>query len=447
MSKHQVALWVWLATAFIGGVANAESLNLPETSFAEFRTIILETLKTQPELFLEKSRLEELAQRRTEVAAQRLPQVRFGFENRSDIVSADRTAFDSGNRLDAVVTASQLLYDFGASGYKVAAADLEIEAQRWQRRVIREELVLDLISAHYEVARNQALQSLALTNVEEHKVLVEQVEERVQAGAGSKADLLRARSQWVAARTALTTINGQLRSSERIYHERFQMRSQQLYRVAPGFLKPVQELPSESQTLSTNPRYQSVRQKTESAKFAALGAARDSLPKLSLELQGRRFDVDDSDLAEDDLAVLVSVDYPLYSGGAQSARTRQAAARQAQGEYQQQVLLREITRQEQTARNAITTREEEMALAAESLAADRSVLDAYKAQFQIGRRSLGDVLDAQRDVFESGRRLVNASFDYDLANYSLLQIHGELLPIFEEARGTELQGSGDVHAN
>ena len=62
MSKHQVALWVWLATAFIGGVANAESLNLPETSFAEFRTIILETLKTQPELFLEKSRLEELAE-------------------------------------------------------------------------------------------------------------------------------------------------------------------------------------------------------------------------------------------------------------------------------------------------------------------------------------------------------------------------------------------------
>ncbi|SFD96217.1 hypothetical protein SAMN04487869_101388 [Marinobacter sp. DSM 26671] len=61
--------------------------------------------------------------------------------------------------------------------------------------------------------------------------------------------------------------------------------------------------------------------------------------------------------------------------------------------------------------------------------------------------SLGDVLDAQRDVFESGRRLVNASFDYDLANYSLLQIHGELLPIFDEARGTELQGSGDVHAN
>lgn len=446
MSKRQVALWLWLATALFGEVANAESQNLPETTFNEFRTVILEALKVQPELSLEQSRQEELVQRRTEVAAQRLPQVRFGFENRSDIVSADRTAFDSGNRLDAVVTASQLLYDFGASGYKVAAADLEIEAQRWQRRVIREELVLDLISAHYEVARNQALQSLASTNVEEHKVLVEQVEERVQAGAGSKADLLRARSQWVSARTALTTINGQLRSSERVYHERFQVRPQQLHRVTPVFLEPVQNLPSASQILFTNPRYQSVQQKTESARLAALGAARDSLPKLSLELQGRRFDVDDSDLAEDDLAVLVSVDYPLYTGGAQSARTRQAAARQAQGEYQQQVLLREITRQEQTARNDITTREEEMALAAENLAADRSVLEAYKAQFQIGRRSLGDVLDAQRDVFESGRRLVNASFDYDLANYNLLLIHGELLSIFEEVRGAEMPGSGNIHA-
>lgn len=439
--RYRATLLLWVVGMCFKSDAMAQSVEPVTASFEEFRGAVKEVLHRQPELQLEQSRNDELEQRRNEVAAQRLPQVRFGLENRTDIVSAERTAFDSGSRLDAVLTASQLLFDFGASGYKVASADLDIKAQSWQQVDVAGQLVFDIVAAYYDVARYQALDSLAIANVAEHLTLTEQVESRVAAGAGSRADLLKARSQWVAARSARVIIQGQLRQAEQVYAERFQANPTVISRPRPDFLNRVNEVSADSQLLANSPKYQSLKRQGESARLAALGANRDALPKLSLELQGRRFDVDDNALAENDLAVLVSVDYPLYSGGAQSARSRQASARLAQSEYQQQIALREITRLGQNAKISVVTKREEMELAVSSLKADRAVLDAYNSQFRIGRRGLTDLLDAQRDVFESGRQSVNAVFDHDLANYQLLRVYGALLPLFEASARSAMSDS------
>lgn len=128
----------------------------------------------------------------------------------------------------------------------------------------------------------------------------------------------------------------------------------------------------------------------------------------------------------DDAIIGLQLEIPLYTGGGVAAATRQARFRY---EAAQQVLEQRRRAVQTQVRNAyrgvLANISRVKALEAAELSA-QSALEATEAGFEVGTRTLVDVLDNQRDVFLARRDLAVSRYDYVLNFLSLLQAAGTL---------------------
>jgi outer membrane protein len=125
-------------------------------------------------------------------------------------------------------------------------------------------------------------------------------------------------------------------------------------------------------------------------------------------------------------AIGLQLNVPLYTGGAVSAATRQAEAQyQAALEVLEQRRRAVQTQVRNGYRGVVSSISRVQALEAAEVSA-KSALEATEAGFEVGTRTLVDVLDSQRDLFRAQRDLEVSRYDYILNTLSLRQAAGTL---------------------
>lgn len=394
----------------------------------ELHQRLVEALDRQPRLQAQWAQEQEAVLRIDEAQAERLPQVSIGLEQRNSLQEVNRNAFDSGNRLDAYASVSQLLYDFGASGERVDSAESSAEAQRWQSQSSAEELVIDALTAHFDVVRYQAQLTIADDNMAQHQRILEDVRARTRGGAGSSADVLRAESRLAEASARHTNLQGQLEQAKNRYQELF-------FQVPAGLTLPSFELPDTpaietalDDALIKNAELQRSLLETDATQAEARATQASQFPRLSAVVEGRQFDIDQPSESESDLTLRFQVDYEPYTGGAASSRTAQAEQRAQRAYQEREALQRDLEARLRTAFTDVKAQRALWKAQSLNLEANTQTLGAYREQFGIGRRNLNDLLDAQRDLFQSATALVDSRTEWELARYRRLLIMGELLP-------------------
>lgn len=397
----------------------------------DLRYRLQSALEQQPRILAQRSRERESVLQIDEVRAVRRPQVNAGLEYRNDLQRTEALP-DRGSRMDAVVTLSQLLLDFGASGERLRAADLSAEAAFWQSQVSIEEEVLYAINAYLEVARLTTQRQLAEHNLQQHQRIFTDVSLRRDAGAGSRADVLRAQSRLSDAESRLISLEGELARAINVYQEAFFTTPDTLaLPESAAMLRDVNADQLLDSALSRNAALRSRTLASEASGAEAQATRNARLPSVSVAVEGRQFDVNDFNESDNDVALLFNVDYTPYSGGATSARVAQAVERQQQSQYEQQALRRELEREVRSALTDTDTRRAELAAQTATLAAEEEALLAYRDQFAVGRSSINDLLDAQRDLFQAAVELVNRRVRWEQASFQQLAVTGELLEALE----------------
>ncbi|WP_311063475.1 TolC family protein [Halomonas sp. DWK9] len=395
------------------------------------REKIKQAIEQQPGILAQRSRERESVLRIDEVRAVRRPQVNAGLEYRNDLQRTESLP-DRGSRVDAVVTLSQLLLDFGASSERVRAADLSAEAAFWQSQSSVEEEVLYAVNAYLDVARLTAQRQLAEHNLEQHQRIFEDVSLRREAGAGSRADVLRAQSRLSDAESRLVTLEGELARAINVYQEAFFTTPDVL--ALPQGAALLSDANAErllDRALAQNAALRSQTLASDASDAEAEATRNARLPSLSVAVEGRQFDVNDFNESDNDVALLFNVDYTPYSGGATSSRVAQAVERQQQSQYEQQALRRELEREVRSAYTDTRTRRAELEAQTATLAAEEEALLAYRDQFAVGRSSINDLLDAQRDLFQTALELINRRVRWEQASFQQLAVTGELLDVME----------------
>ncbi|WP_444999348.1 TolC family protein [Halomonas mongoliensis] len=400
-------------------------------AFRDLRLRLIDAINHHPSLLAQWAQEQERVLRIDEVRAERRPQVNVGFEQRNSLEGVNRNAFDSGSRLDAVVTVSQLLYDFGASGQRLEAAHLEAEAEQWNSQVQGEELVMSAITAHFEVMRHTALSVLADDNIRQHERILADVAERAAGGAGTRSEVLRAESRLAEARARRVSIQGQLARATNHYQE--------VFLKPPGELRlprlmPLRSLDADQaleEALESNAGLRRSLLLSESSQAEASAARSSQYPRFSANLQGRQFDIDQPSVSESDVTLMFQVDYSPYTGGRASSRAAQAVQRAERMIHEREALLRNLEARLRSAFSDLEARRELLQAQSLTLEAEQQSLVAYRAQFGIGRRSLSDLLDAQRDLFQSGTAVIESRIEWELSRFYLLAVTGQLLPTLE----------------
>ncbi|MEN8178886.1 MAG: TolC family outer membrane protein [Pseudomonadota bacterium] len=117
---------------------------------------------------------------------------------------------------------------------------------------------------------------------------------------------------------------------------------------------------------------------------------------------------------------------PLYAGGAVSSQTKQARANYRAAQQGLDQTRRAVNRQVRDAfRGVLSTISRVEALQAATVSA-KSALESTQAGYEVGTRTIVDVLNVQRNLFSSQRDYLSSRYDYIINGFSLKAAAGNL---------------------
>jgi outer membrane protein len=124
----------------------------------------------------------------------------------------------------------------------------------------------------------------------------------------------------------------------------------------------------------------------------------------------------------------VKISMPLYSGGYTSSQARQAYEQYNTALEKKIDTERTITQNTQAKHIAASTDVHRVKAQVLAISAGSSALDATRAGYKSGTKSIVDVLQSQRTLFATLRDHANARYDYVLDMVKLKQLAGTLSP-------------------
>ena len=322
------------------------------------------------------------------------------------------------NRREAGLTLTQLLWDGLGTKNDVARADHDRLARYFELLDVTEQTGLEAARAHFDVQRYRRLVQLAEDNYVQHRYAYLQIQSRFKAGVGRGVDLEQAGARVALAESNLTTEVANLHDVVARY--------QRVVGVAPPKDLPViTMLRSGVPGTSTEAMNAAVRQSVAiSAGIEALRAARAVAdgrksayqPRVEARLRGsagRNVDAI-ADRTRDTAAEIV-LSWNLYNGGADQARVRQQTNLLSQAADLRDKACRDTRQTTAIAYNDTKKLLDQLVYLDRNTLAIEKARDAYRQQFDIGQRSLLDLLNAENEVYTARRAYANAEYDLGFA--------------------------------
>ena len=271
----------------------------------------------------------------------------------------------------------------------------------------------------------------------------EQAEQRFEVGLTAvtdvheaKASYDNARARAIVARNNLADAKEELKVLTGVYFEAFDALREVLPLVEPD---PFNANRWVEIALSNNPTVLASRAAVEIADSNMRLTRTGHFPTLNLvatynEFTNSKFIIRDdfqqpltqTNLGVDDKTVQLQLNIPIYSGGAVSSRTRQARfLMDATGQDLDDV-QRATVRETQNAFRAILAGIQEVQAFEQARISAESALEATQAGFEVGTRTIVDVLIAQQRKFQAQRDNSIARHAYILGHLQLKSIAGLL---------------------
>ena len=135
----------------------------------------------------------------------------------------------------------------------------------------------------------------------------------------------------------------------------------------------------------------------------------------------------------DSSSIKLSLTVPLYSGGATSAAVRQAQANYVVASEDMELTYRSAVRQVRSSYVDVIALVSTLKALQQSVVSAESALKATQAGFEVGTRTIVDVLNSTRNLYNAKSNLSNTRYDYILATLALKQASGSLNPSDVEA--------------
>jgi outer membrane protein len=351
-------------------------------------------------------------------------------EELNRFVDSSTTSRNSNKSL----TLQQSIYDHG-NYMNLRAAKAQAARGGADYDAASDALLVRVAEAYFGVLTAQT--NLTSAEAEEKAVgrQLEQAEQRFEVGLTAITDVHEARARYDGARAAVILARNTLDDT---FEGLIELTGEEVETVKP--LKEDIELSMPSPdnlddwvdtAIASNPALAALQKTVEAANYSAKSAWSDHLPSLGLSSSYGETD-SGGDLglfsARDpkNTSLSLSLNIPIFSGGATNARYKQALYDRdaAQDRLEQQ--RRAIVRQTRGAFRGVAAGISEVEARKQALVSAKSALEATEAGFEVGTRTIVDVLLSQQQQFAAEREYSRARHNYILANLRLKQAAGTI---------------------
>ena len=138
----------------------------------------------------------------------------------------------------------------------------------------------------------------------------------------------------------------------------------------------------------------------------------------------------------------LSINIPIYTGGAVSSRRRQAEQNLVAAQESLELTKRQLTQNVRNAYRRVNTDVLVIAQRQQSIDSAQLALDATELGAEVGTRNIVEVLRARENLFRALRQYADARFNYVLDILVLKQVAGILTPEDIIALNEWLQSEG-----
>ena len=355
-----------------------------------------------------------------------------GYEHSEDIGTRAREGDGdiTLSRHDMGLTLTQMLFDGWATPSEVKRQKARVQSAGLRLDGTAELVGLSIVESYLDVLRQRQLLMIAQKNVREHQSILKLVQDGVEAGRTTQADAEQVKGRLAAAKTNESSTLQSLKNAESEYKRAVGEMPGELGMPALPLEALEQDVEQEVLTAhEKSPNLKAASSDIDTAKAELEGTKAAFYPNVDLQMNARTgSDLGGVEGHDESAAALVVMNWNLYRGGADAARSRQFSHRHEQSKQAFEEARRSLENDVRQTWAAMIASGERAKEFQSQVAANEKVVSAYKDQFSLDRRTLLDVLDSQNELFVTRSSTVNAEFLEMFAVYRLLALKGSLLP-------------------
>lgn len=382
------------------------------TLAADLWQVYQDAVQQDPELAIERTRLDQAQARVSEATSRLLPSI----NATADWSKTSYNVGDDSDNLALSLTAEQVLFS-GPAWYARSAAQQVLALAEAQFRDAEQNLLLRTAEAYFNVLK--AEDSLSALQAEEQAIQrqLDQVREQYDVGLIAITDVLEAQAAYDGVHAARIGAEGSLLIS----YEALEQLTGQSYPQLHVLMDHTPVTPPTPNTreswiemaLNNNLALQSAAASVRTAQEALRAERSGHLPNVALYASHRNNSEANQQGVDTITVVGVRAQLELYGGGQTSAQIASSSASLEEAGFSKELARRQVLQQTRSLFTQVNTDVLTVQAQAQAIRSAESALEATRIGYEVGTRNIVDVLNAERAVWAKQR-------DYDAARYQYL---------------------------
>jgi outer membrane protein len=325
------------------------------------------------------------------------------------------------------LTIVQPLFTSGRTYYSVRQAKADVRAGRADLRASEQQILVNAVSAFMNVIRDQSILELNHNNLDVLKRQLQATRDRFQVGELTRTDVAQAEARLANAASSLTQAEANLTVSRSNY--------QTVIGQAPGSLTaptslpplPSAEMDALEIGLQENPSLVGARERETASRFA-IAVAKGALGP-TIDLQAQLAHAEDNQIKgdqSDSKSIMAQIRIPLYQGGAEWSRVRQAKQVNSQSLATIASTERQVVEGIANAWEGLRAARAQTDSGKEQVRSNQVAFEGVQQEAKVGSRTTLDVLNAEQELLNAQVSLVGAQRNEVVAAYQLISAIGRL---------------------
>ncbi len=355
------------------------------------------------------------------------PQVDFsagtGYE---DIKEPEESSLDP---VEVRLSLRQNVFAGFATKNEVERQKARVMSSAYTLRGVSENLALEAAQVYLEVLRAEELIALAKENLLTHERIADQIRLRSDSGVGSEVDSDQVQGRLSLARANVVVTETNLMDAQTNYLAIVGHLPNNLEKPeSPGDLMPPNLDAAVSNALMGHPTLKSALADLD-ARYEQYEVAQSPFwPTLDIEIdQNWDEDVDGVEEKQESTLAMLRLRYNLFQGFSDNARKVETKHLIEEARHIKNNTKRQVVESIRLSWRAYQSVLDRMNYLEQHVISSSATVASYTKQFDLGKRTLLDVLDSEAEVIEAKRELISTTYDGLYAQYRILNGMGALV--------------------
>jgi adhesin transport system outer membrane protein len=321
-----------------------------------------------------------------------------------------------------------MLFDGLATPNEVERQEARTDSRAYTVFGQSEITALDGVEAYIKVLRRQELLNLAKENLQRHQGTNDQIKLRSERGVGKRADVDQSMGRVALAEKNVLSEIGNLKDAETSFLRVIGILPEGIQPIqSPGTALPQSLDQAIEEALADHPILKSANSDIDSAFAQHATAMAPYFPRFDIETGvSHNYNLDGIRGTNSDMTAMLRMRYNIFNGGKDIARREQTAQLINQAKDIRDNTHRQVIESMRLSWVAHQTVKSQLEFFKQHVDSSEKTISAYQQQFNIGQRTLLDLLDTFNEAYIAKSSYINAKYDELFSQFRILASKGQL---------------------